>query len=203
MKKMLLFLALMLVLATGVNFAQASGDYGSVVTGTWVTVGTWKQWDGVGFNTTATVIPTKNDNVWIQGGVTVTVSGATCLCKNLHITGNSTLTSSGGNYQGSPVYVIVYGPSVDVASGSKFGASATDALGISLSSTASSTLTITGAGTINVCRYRVNTASTFGLTIGDGTNATTAQFNYQSSGGGVGTSIFFDGGSSKLLGNLT
>src|ERR1035437_9627496 len=104
MKKFVLVLSLILVLAAGTNFAQAVGDYGSVATGNWNSgVSLWKKWDGTGFNTAGTVIPTKTDNVWIQGGFTVTVTLATCLCNNLHITGNSILTSSGGNYLGSPV----------------------------------------------------------------------------------------------------
>src|ERR1035437_9179041 len=177
MKKLFLFLALMLALMTGATFAQAVGDFGSVATGVWSTASTWKQWDGTGFNTTATTAPTKTSNVWIRGGYTVTVSPSpVCSTAVLKITENSTLTSSGGNYLGTPVYLIVWGASIDVASGSNFGANATDALGISLSSGAATTLTISGAGTINVCRHRVNTAGNFGLTIASGT---TVQFTYQ------------------------
>jgi hypothetical protein len=201
MKKTLLFLAIMLVLSISI-YGQATNDYGTVAAGDWNTLSIWKKWDGSGFNTTATVIPTKTDNVWIQGGYTVTVSGATCLCNNLHITGNSTLSCTGGGI-GSPVYPVIFGSSVDVASGSKFGTSAADFVGISLSSGAATTLTITGAGSINIYRYRVNTAGSFGLTIGDGTNPTTVGFNYSASATSSGASLFFDGGSSKFLGNFT
>ncbi len=66
------------------SFGQSLGDYGSVASSNWSLNTTWKIWDGSGFNAIAATAPTSSDNVYIQGGNTVTID-VDVTCTNLTI----------------------------------------------------------------------------------------------------------------------
>jgi hypothetical protein len=85
-------------------FAQpAVGDYGAVADGNWGTVGTWKAWDGTGWNTAVTVVPDTTKNVWIVDNHIVTVEASPKYCRNLtvesgHLFADVALPTSGIRY---------------------------------------------------------------------------------------------------------
>lgn len=62
-----------------------TGDYRSRATGQWTTATTWQIRDALGNWTTATLPPSATNNVYIQGGHTVTLSSTGVSCNNLHI----------------------------------------------------------------------------------------------------------------------
>ncbi len=70
---MLLLVGTVLLASSTLLFGQSVGDYGSVSTGNWSSLSTWKQWDGTGWNTTPSAVPNGPANVYINAGDTVTV----------------------------------------------------------------------------------------------------------------------------------
>jgi lysophospholipase L1-like esterase len=74
-----------------------SREFRSLASGNWNTQGTWQQSDGNGSWTTATTIPNALNNVYIQSGHTVTVSGAEAYCYDLHTNTAGVLAISGTN----------------------------------------------------------------------------------------------------------
>lgn len=131
------------------------GDYGSIANGTWATTGTWKKWDGSGWNTTASVVPTTSDNVWILNGNVVELA-ATGNCKNLHIV-NGKLYSNKACSNGTSsttTQLTVAGSVIEVGSSGQVGNGLADNLadGIGFTLTNAGTTTITGGGIIDVGR---------------------------------------------------
>ena len=59
-----------------VNLLAQMGDYGTVKSGNWDSLSTWKQWNGTAWATTPSVVPENVVNVFINKGDTVTVTGA-------------------------------------------------------------------------------------------------------------------------------
>jgi hypothetical protein len=95
MKKMLLYIALILVLATGTNLAQVAGDFGSLGTGNWGTTGAnWVvfvsavDWSDA---TPAGAAPGNSNNVWIRNGHIVTMEASSKKAQNLTIETGGTL----------------------------------------------------------------------------------------------------------------
>ncbi len=137
----------------------ATGDYGSTVDGNWTAVGTWKQWDGSGWNTTPSVIPTSADNVWVLNNVTL--DNSPYPCKDLHVVNGGTLKTGTTTTTGR--YIKIYGATLEVngtnsALGSANTGDRADGIGIDVFST---NLTITGStGLVSINRLRTNTAST-------------------------------------------
>ncbi len=136
------------VSCTGSGTLYSIGDYGSVATGLWSAVATWKQWDGTSFAVTPTVVPTSADNVWINTGHTITIDPATrgiYPCKNLFVYG----TLIADTYTKDDKYVGVYGSLVKLFTGGVIGSSTNPtgdlANGISIKCFNSS-MTITGTG---------------------------------------------------------
>ncbi len=139
----------------------AVGDFGTVAAGDWTTNATtiFKKWDGTGWNTAVTAVPTQTDNVWIIGGYTITYGTSSKVCNNLHVI-NGQLLSGGTNT--SVRYLKVYGTVVEVGPSGILGTSATDDNADSFSIDVMGTnLTITGSGgTCTIMRLRTNTANT-------------------------------------------
>ncbi len=69
------------------NVTLQVGDYGSVASGNWSSLATWKQWDGTGWNTVPTVIPAGEVNVYINKGDTVTVDSKDSVGNSLTVNG--------------------------------------------------------------------------------------------------------------------
>jgi len=63
----------------------AAGDYRSVTSGQWTTATTWQVRNGAGAWSTATTPPSAANNVYIQGGHTITLSSTGVSCNDLHI----------------------------------------------------------------------------------------------------------------------
>ncbi len=63
------------------------GDYGSVATGNWSSLSTWRQWDGTGWNTVAAVVPTGAVNVFVNKADTVTVDVVDSVGGNIIVDG--------------------------------------------------------------------------------------------------------------------
>lgn len=139
----------------------AVGDYGTVASGDWTTNVTtvFKKWDGSGWNTAVTVVPTSSDNVWIVGGYTITYGTSAKSCNNLHVI-NGQLLSGGTNT--TVRYLKVYGTVVEVGPSGILGTAATDDNADSFSIDVMGTnLTIKGdGGTCTIMRLRTNTAGT-------------------------------------------
>ncbi len=66
------------------------GDYGSVASGNWSSLSTWKQWDGTGWNTTPTGGPGSSKQVFILTGTSVTYDVSSQNCKNLIVESGAT-----------------------------------------------------------------------------------------------------------------
>jgi hypothetical protein len=110
------------VSCTGSGTLFSIGDYGSVATGLWSAVATWKQWDGSSFAVAPTVVPTSANNVWINAGHTITIDPDTrgvYPCKNLFVYG----TLIADTYTKDDKYVGVYGPLVKLFTGGFIGSS--------------------------------------------------------------------------------
>ena len=149
--------------AITVNVVQyATNDFGCIGSGTWATAGTWKKWDGSGWNTIAAAAPTTGDNVWIVGGYTVTV-GAAGVCKDLHVVNGTLKTGNACTGTNSTAGIIgVSGTTVEVSTGGTIGNGLEDdsADAISLQFNNAGTTTITGTGgVIDVSKFILGAAS--------------------------------------------
>ncbi len=93
-----LFIAALVMAMSAVVMAQVTGDFGSLGTGNWGTDATnWRQWDGSGWNTVPSNVPTPSDNVWILSGHTVTIDVADASCNDLTISGYLYFAQTNGN----------------------------------------------------------------------------------------------------------
>ncbi len=63
------------------------GDYGSIATGNWSSLSTWKQWNGTGWITAPVAIPSGAVNVFINKGDTITVDAVDSVGGNLIVDG--------------------------------------------------------------------------------------------------------------------
>ncbi len=63
------------------------GDYGSVATGNWSSLSTWKQWNGTGWITAPVAVPSGAVNVFINKGDTITVDAVDSVGGNLIVDG--------------------------------------------------------------------------------------------------------------------
>ncbi len=90
------------------------GDYGSVQSGNWSALSTWKQWDGTGWDTVPTVVPEGGVNVFINKGDTVTVDAVDSVGGNLVVDGYikdvAALKTSGANviFDSASSYELAY-----------------------------------------------------------------------------------------------
>jgi hypothetical protein len=144
------------VAVAGSGVQYLTGDLISAATGTWATVATWNKWTGSAW-TTGTV-PTATDNVWINGGYTVTL-GAVGTCKNLHVI-SGTLYSAQPCSTASTYMLTVAGTTIEVGSSGIIGNGLADnsADAISLTLTNTGTVTITGGGVIDVSKFAISGA---------------------------------------------
>jgi hypothetical protein len=158
MKKNIYTRFLLVALAIGsmsnAAFSQAVGDYGSAgvgpanfgVASSWIVCTTAGSWASPGVAS----IPSATTNVWVRTGHTINVEASAKLCKDATIDG--TLTCS--NAVGTPAYLRLYGSTFTVN-----GTVPISGLSLEMYSTA---LTVTGTGSINLCRARPTLAnSTF------------------------------------------
>ena len=75
-------------LTTSMVLGQVSGDYRSAVDGNWSTIGTWETYNGTSWAAAGTK-PTASNSVYLQKGVTVTLTGAEA-CNDLHLNNQNT-----------------------------------------------------------------------------------------------------------------
>ena len=97
-----------------VSSAEAANRY-SVATGTWASTSTWSSTSG---GAGGAAVPTASDNVYIEGGYTVTISatGATCASLTVGTSTAGTLSLNGG----STAYTLTVAGNVSVASNGIF-----------------------------------------------------------------------------------
>ena len=158
--------------------AQTTGDYRSAASGVWSAIGTWETYNGSAWVAAATK-PGSTVNVTIQNGHSVTL-GATESVKNLTIDAGGTLNGDVAATIASPRTFRVNGTSVIVNGtlGSVSGGSVNLECNV-----ASSTMTISGTGTVNISRIRPNQTGVthvFDIDI---------KVNYAGSGGTGGTGL--------------
>ncbi len=163
--------------------APVLGDYGSVVTGKWDTVSTWKIYSSNGaFDSAATAAPSSSKNVFILTGTTVTYETSSQNCKNLVIESGG-LLQSGATLPTGAVYLKINGPTVWVDGA--FGSGPTDAL--SLETKYNGTITLSGSGVINIAQLRPNSGQTGTMAF---VFAADANINYAGSSGNGGAGIY-------------
>ena len=195
MKKLLsaksTFIILFLFFAIQSLFAQAPlpavGDYGSITSGNWNSLTTWKQWDGTGWNTTPTGGPGSSHQTFILTGTTVTYNQDAQKSTSLIIQSGAILKSDSVlQTNGLTVVSLTGSPAVLWVDGT-FGSS-TDALMIEQRNNSStSSLTIGGAGTINIAEIRPYSS---GLTTPALIFASNVNLNYAGANGSGGAGIY-------------
>lgn len=149
------------VAVSGTGTIYGANDYGSNGTGNWGTAGTWRKFNSVSgaFDVVVGAAPAATDNVWIINGHTVTVEAGGKNCKNLYVYGSLVSSST----VSSPFYINVSGTELNVYTGGNLGtAGVGDAAdGLSINHLTSASITVSGTGgTINLSRFRTNTANT-------------------------------------------
>lgn len=162
----------------------AYGDFGTLASGMWTTNNTnWRKWDGSAWSITPSGAPTATDNVFILPGHTVRVDNSTRNCKNLTVENGALLKSD--SLVNKPTFIKVYGSTVSVNAGAALGTTATgnSADGISLDLYTSS-LTITGSGTVNFSRIRHSDSAATSALIID--NDVTVHYHAALNGGSAG-----------------
>ncbi len=107
---LLLFVGAVLLASSSTLFGQSVGDYGSVASGNWSALSTWKQWDGSGWNTTPSAVPKAAVNVYINAGDTVTVDAPDSVSGSIVVNG----------YLKDVAGLLATGPSVTFNSGSTY-----------------------------------------------------------------------------------
>lgn len=140
----------LLCIGAGVSivFAQSLGDYGSVQSGNWGTVATWRMYSTTGWDSAATVQPPSTKSVYILTGTTVTLEASAKTCKNLYVQTGATLQGDSTYPFSTGIrYVRVYGPNM-VTDGT-FGGAANNG-----SIEWYGNVTFTGSGTLSPCRMR-------------------------------------------------
>ncbi len=159
LKKLLLstFAMAALLVFSSDSFAQptpAVGDFGSVTSGNWSAVSTWKQWDGAGWNTTPTGGPGSSKVVFILTGTTVTYDVGSQNCKGLVVQPGATFKSDSTLPcpTSSLMPLKINGPNVWVDGA--FGSGPNDAL--VLETKYNGVITLAGSGIVNIAQVRPN-----------------------------------------------
>ncbi|MGG9971562.1 T9SS type A sorting domain-containing protein [Ferruginibacter sp. SUN002] len=163
------------VSGSGNNIVYEAGDYKSVATGNWDATATWNKFDGTNWVAAPEFPNSQTASVFVTDGFTVTKATSGRSVKNLYVNNGATLKTN--NLVNAPVYVRIYGTTVQVDPGSIIGnlLNGNNADGISLDIFGTD-VTVTGGGTVNLSRMRTNTAAT---TITINTDVT---LNYHGSG---------------------
>lgn len=153
------------VTGAGTDIAYNVGDYISVTNGNWGTASTWNKWNGSAWVASVDFPNAITPNVYIDGEDTVTVDASARSLNNLYIQNGAVLKSN--SQVRSPVYLKVYGSTVQINSGCRMGSTSAalgdgaDGLSIDYFGTGiNPTLTITGAGAMHISRLRTNTSRT-------------------------------------------
>lgn len=186
LKLFIFIFSVFLLLGVGNNsYGQAAGDYGSSGTmnwigGNWLVCTTAGTWTGA---TTTTTAPTTSNNVWIQTGHTVTITGAKAYSKDLHVSGTVT-TGSGDFYSEGSTFagnidITSTGKVIDakkwiVGAGTSSAVTINIAVGAQFLFYASSRITIVGA---NNCNYTITNNGTFGATTAAANNGPVVTMN--------------------------
>lgn len=131
------------------------GDYGSVASGPWTTLATWRMYRNTTgrFDSVVTVAPNTTTNIWIIDGYTVTANlGGSC--KTIHVLNGSLISGTNVSVNQN---LSVSGNILEVADGGFIGTTGVDdnADGISFSfNSPNTTTTISGiGGRIAVSRF--------------------------------------------------
>jgi len=185
-----LALVLMVLFALGgTSFAQAPtpaiGDYGSVASGNWSALSTWRQWDGTGWNTTPTGLPGSSRQVFILTGTTVTYDVGSQNCKSLIVESGATFKSDSTLPcpSSSLMPIKITGPTVWVDG--TLGGGPNDAL--VLETKYNGTVTLLGTGRVNLAQVRPNSSQSGTMTF---VFACNANINYAGSDGSGGAGIY-------------
>ncbi len=174
------------------SFAQAPaptvGDYGSVASGNWSALTTWKQWDGSGWNTTPSGTPGSSKQVFILTGTTVTYDANSQNCKNLIVQSGAALQSNVTLpcATGSLMFLKVNGDTVWVDG--NLGGGVDDALSIETRNTTDYKITLCGTGgSVNLACVRPNSGQSGTITF---VFARSANINYAGTDGLGGAGIY-------------
>lgn len=150
--------AIAVLFSLQVSYAQqptpAVGDYGSVTSGNWSSLSTWKQWDGTGWNTTPTGGPGSSKQVFILSGDTVTYDASSQNCKNLIVESGAIFKSDSTLPcpSGSLMPLKINGTTIWVDG--ILGGSPNDAL--VMETRHDGAVTLEGSGTVNLAQVRPN-----------------------------------------------
>jgi hypothetical protein len=213
MKKILVLVIVLFSIAS--LYAQSVGDFGSITQGAvnWGDLTTWKQWDGIGWNTTPTAIPSATDNVWILAGDTLNLNIAIVTCNNLNIAGtlqfSKTLTTGTAMQVNGNILIqagAVFKVQVNTITGSS-GLVHTLELKGDLTNNGSvfDFRSGTAGSTLSVCNLTLSGSTNSTITSNPTYNSTNGDFNavtINKTGGAkviLGNNMVIDGGSSTGL----
>lgn len=183
------FAATIFLIFSSGSFAQeptpAVGDYGSVASGNWSALSTWKQWDGSGWNTTPTGGPGSSKQVFILTGTTVTYDVNSQNCKSLIVRSGAILKSDSTLPcpSSSLMALKINGPTVWVDG--QLGSGPNDAL--VLETKYDGTVTLAGSGKVNLAQVRPNSGQSGTMAF---VFAMNANINYAGPDGSGGAGIY-------------
>ncbi len=132
----------------------AVGDYGSVASGNWSSLSTWKLWDGTGWNTTPTGGPGSSKQVFILSGDTVTYDVSSQNCKNLIVESGAVFKSDSTLPCPSSSLMPLKVNGTTVWVDGTLGGGPKDAL--VLETKHDGAVTLEGSGTVNLAQVRPN-----------------------------------------------
>ncbi len=171
--------------------APALGDYGSVQTGRWDSVSTWKLYStNNAFDSVTTGTPSSGTNVFILTGTTVTYPGGSQNAKSLVVQSGATFQSD-GILPSSVKQLKINGPSVWVDG--TLGSGPTDAL--CLETKYSGIIKLAGTGTVSIAQVRPNSSQADTMRFEFAMNA---NINYAGTAGTGGAGIYTSRGTQTL-----
>jgi hypothetical protein len=175
----ILLMSVFVIFGALTAFSQSTGDYRSVVTGSWDTLSTWETYNGSAW-VPATVYPNDSTtSVTISAGDTVTFNASPRRTWNLTVEAGGMLYAKTGNTTTNR-YLRVYGALIQ--NDGQIGA-AVDGLGLEFKSQ----VTLQGGGTNYICRIRPLSGA-IGASFTFDANAT---ITYQGSSGTGGVGVYF------------
>jgi hypothetical protein len=157
--KTLISLMILFIIFSGMLFAQANYDFRSHPTGSsphlWTNVSNWQYFipDSAKWFT-ATSAPSSTNNVTIIAGDTISMSSAAISqCKNLTIESGAVLRNNNQTVS-SPGALRVFGTTATIDG--TLGKPSGDGIALETGTTKGNTLTISGAGTVDIAIIRIN-----------------------------------------------
>ncbi|MCB9184614.1 MAG: T9SS type A sorting domain-containing protein [Flavobacteriales bacterium] len=141
---------LIMLASVGAQAQYLAGDYGSWVSGSWATPGTWRVYDGTSWASSpaAGSAPSANARVFIRTGTTVVATyGGSYYCQDLFVeTGGKLYNNDGGPTNLS--YIYVYGTQI-ICDGQIGNGSTLDGISFGIEG---ANVSLSGTGTFDAAR---------------------------------------------------